>query len=137
MSAVDQAGGDELELAEGVARDDMLDVAGQPRLAGRQHQFDDAARADRLRFRRKGDEDRVGGIAGLVDRLVGLRPAAGTRLLGDALEERRVGAAEQAHRRQDAGNIFAVHGQHFSRNEGQIVSHYCAESSLFSPFSRC
>ena len=135
--AVDEAGGDELELAEGLACDDMLDMAGQPRLAGRQHQFDDAARADRCGVGRKGDEDRVGWIAGLVDRLVGLGLAAGARLLRDPLEERRIGAAEQAHRRQHLGNIFAIHDRHYARNAGQIVSHYCAKSSLFLPFCRC
>ena len=109
MAAVDETGGDEFELAEGIAGDDMFDVAGQPRLAGRQHQLDDAARADRAGIGREGDEDRVGGIAGLIDRLVGLGLAPGARLLRNPLEERRVGSAEQAHGRQDVGNIVAIH----------------------------
>ena len=107
--AVDEAGGNELELAEGLAGNDMLDMTGQPRLAGRQHQLDNAARAGRSGIGREGDEDRVGRIAGLIDRLVALGLPAGARLLRDPLDERRVGSAEQAHGRQDIGNILAIH----------------------------
>jgi hypothetical protein len=79
-------------------------------IAGRQRKLDDAALAGRGRLVLKGNEDCIGGIAGLVDDLAGLKRAAGARLLCNAPQKCRVDAAKKTDASQRAGDVVGGRG---------------------------
>ncbi len=115
----------------------MLDVNLRAGVAGRQRQFDDRPRADGGGIGGKCREDRVGRVAGLVDQLVRADLPAGPRLLRQAREERRIGAAEQTEGIKDTRNVFTAHAFTNACDPGRSMAQNLAQPSLFLPFSAC